>query len=240
MARDEHGESPAQVRRDLLISALAIVSVAIGIYQLAHAKESPEFTWLDAVDLGIVAVFIVDFVVQARRCGDWRQYLRWHWWEIPSLIPVGGAFVTGVPGLAIIRGIRLVRLVRVLRLLRLLGLVARFRRIGRYVKRVVHRAHLGGILLAAAAVVAGGALLAFALESDANPAFSSFGDALWWSLNTFDNVAYLDFQPATLGGRLLAGALEVCGIGFIGVFTASLAGAILQEPKPDEEEEARV
>ena len=47
------------------------------------------------------------------------------------------------------------------------------------------------------------------------------------------NFAYLDFQPATTGGRVLAGILQVCGIAFIGIFTASLAGAIVRDP-PDE------
>jgi voltage-gated potassium channel len=239
VARDEHGLTPAQLRRDLAISALAIVSVAIGVYQLAH-HAGPGFTWLDAVDLAIVAVFLADFVWQARKCGDWRQYLRWHWWEIPSLVPVGGVLTGGVQGLPLVRGIRLVRLVRVLRLLRILGLAVRFRRVARYVQRVVKRANLGGILAAGAALVLVGALLAFALESDVNPPFANLGNALWWSLNVFDNVAYVDYQPATLPLRLVAATLELCGIGFIGVFTASLASAILREPKPDEEEEARV
>jgi voltage-gated potassium channel len=225
------------VRRDLLIAALALVSVCIGVYQIAREPEDPGFTWLDAVDLGIVVVFALDFVWQARACGDWRAYLRRHWWELPSLIPASGVVVQGVPGLAIVRGIRLVRLVRVLRLLRLLGLAARLRRVARYVVRVARRANLAAILGAGAVVVAVGALLAFALEADANPAFASLGNAFWWSLNVFDNVAYVEFMPATLGGRLVAAALEVCGIGFIGVFTASLAGAILREPRPDEEDE---
>lgn len=239
MVMDELGESRGQLRRDLLISTLAIVSVLIGVWQLTHEAENPSFSWLDVVDLAIVAVFIVDFVWQARKCGDWGLYLRRHWWEIPSLIPASGIIVRGVPAISLVRGIRLVRLVRVLRLLRLLGLAVRFRRVARYVWRIVRRANLGSILVAAAMLVLVGGFLAFALESDANPAFTSVGNALWWALNMFDNVAYVDFQPATPGGRVIAGILEVCGIGFIGVLGGSLAGAIIQEPKPDEEEESR-
>ena len=237
--QDERGASAGQVRRDLVISALALVSVGIAIHQIGERAENPSFGWLDAVDLAIVAVFVADYVREARRCGDWRAYLRLHWWELPSLIPVGGVVLTGVPGLPLIRGVRLVRLLRVLRLVRLLGLAARLRKVARYVHRVVRRANLGAILLVGAAAVTLGAIAAFALERDVNARMAAFGDAAWWSLNMFTNVAYVDFQPATPGGRVLAGALEVCGIGFIGVLTASLAGAILQEPRPDEEDEAR-
>ena len=51
----------------------------------------------------------------------------------------------------------------------------------------------------------------------------------------FTNVAYVDFQPATTSGRVLAAVLQVCGIAFIGVFAASLAGAIVREPPEDED-----
>lgn len=236
---DEHGDTARRVQRELVISILALVSVAIGLYQLTRRDESPSFSWLDAVDLGIVAIFVADFVVQARRCG-WRLYLRRHWWELPSMIPASGILVQGVPGFSIVRGVRLVRLVRVLRLLRIVGLAVRFRRVARYVRNVARRANVLPILGVGAAIVSLGALLGYALERDTGSRLSDLGDAFWWALNMVTNVAYVDFQPATVQARVLAGVLEVAGIGFIGVFTASLAGAIVREPRPDEEDEGRV
>jgi hypothetical protein len=44
----------------------------------------------------------------------------------------------------------------------------------------------------------------------------------------------LDSRPVTTGGRILAGVLQVCGIAFIGIFTASLAGAIIRD-EPERE-----
>ena len=44
----------------------------------------------------------------------------------------------------------------------------------------------------------------------------------------FTNVAYVDFQPATLAGKIVAAILEMSGIGSIGLFTASLAKAIAE------------
>lgn len=58
----------------------------------------------------------------------------------------------------------------------------------------------------------------------------------------FTNVAYVDFQPVTGAGRIVAGILQILGIAFIGIFVGSMANAIMQESqqrasKPAEEEE---
>lgn len=221
-----------QLRHDLAISALALVSVGIGLYELA--RPDPRFSPLDALDLAIVAVFLVDFVRHARRSGDARRYVRGHWWELPSLVPVTGGLVEGLGGISVIRGVRLLRLARAVRLLRILGVAARLRRVRRYLGRVAKRARVATIGAAGALVVALGALAATLVEAS-NPRLATWGDALWWSLNVFTTVAYVDHQPATGGGRVLAGLLMVAGVAFIGVFTASLANAILKEP-PEEDE----
>lgn len=215
-----------QAWRDVGISALAVVSVAIGVYGLSQ-DERAAFTWLDWIDLAIVAVFWVDFVLEARRRGGFGAYSRRHWWELPSLIPPLPALVAAVPAVALVRALRLLRLVRVL------ALLVRLRPAGAYVVRLARRARLDAILGVGAVIVALGSVVAYAVERGANERFAAFGDAFWWSFNMFTNVAYVDFQPATLGGRVLAGILQVAGIGFIGVFTASLAGAIVREDKAE-------
>lgn len=212
-----------QVARDVLISALAIVSVAIGLHQLSLPDERP-FSWLDAVDIAIVAVFWADFVMEARRVGL-RPYVRRHWWELPSLIPTVPQLVAVFPGLAV------VRIVRLTRLLRVVAVLMRLRPLGAYVVRLARSARLDLILAIGAGVVLLGTVFAYAIESRANERMAEWGDALWWSLNMFTNVAYVDFQPVTLGGRVLAAILQLCGIAFIGIFTASLAGAIVREPQ---------
>jgi voltage-gated potassium channel len=217
----------SQVARDVAISLLALVSVSIGIYQLSAESES--FSWLDALDLAIVIVFWVDLVAEVRRSESFARYVRSHWWELPSLIPALPVIVSTVPAVAVARGLRLLRLFRVV------GLLMRFRPAGTYVFRLARRAQIDAILGVGAGVVVVGMLVAFAVEGRVNEAMSTMGQAAWFSFNMFTNVAYLDFQPVTLGGRILAGILQLCGIAFIGVFTASLAGAIVREPGPGEE-----
>jgi voltage-gated potassium channel len=224
-----------QVKKDFVISLLAIISVCIGIYDMARPRKYSHFTPLDGFDLFIVLIFIVDFLHSAHTCGDWRLYAKNHWYEIPALLPITGSMVKGSEAVPLLRGIRLVRVARMLRLLRVAGTAARLKNFWSKVLRVARRAHLYTLFLSAAVFILISAVLAWLFEGPTNPAFRE-GNSIWWAINMFSNVAYVDFQPATAAGRVIAGILEFSGIGFIGLFTASLANAFLndkhEEPAP--------
>ena len=225
-----------QVTKDIFISVLALISVGIGLYDVRRMRESSRFTWFDILDLAIVAIFIVDFVWSAIGSGNWRSYARRHWYEIPSLIPVTGNMVFGAQAVPLLRSLRLVRLVRVVRLLRVVGSAARLRKFWATFFRISRRAHIDILALFALIVILAGAGISWMVESGTNPEFSNMGDTLWWAINMFTNVAYVEFHPLTIGGRIVATFLEFTGIAFIGLFTASLAGALLTDkPEPEDE-----
>ncbi len=50
----------------------------------------------------------------------------------------------------------------------------------------------------------------------------SFGDSLWWAMETITTVGYGDHHPATVAGRVVAGALMVIGLALVGVITATV------------------
>ena len=227
-----------QLRRDLWMAALAVVSIAIGLYGMGQPKDQMGMSWLDYVDLAIVGVFIVDFVLAVRATGSLRRVLRERWWELPSMIPITGGMIGGMEGISLIRGVRLLRLVRVVRLLRVVSIALRFRRQAFFIAQVYRRSKAGSILTFAAVIILLGAVAAFAAESRYNPRFGAFKDSLWWSLNMFTNVAYVDFQPVTGACRLVAGILQILGIAFIGIFAGSMANAIMQETKAEESKPA--
>src|SRR5207248_6212190 len=62
----------------------------------------------------------------------------------------------------------------------------------------------------------------FAVEGGQNEHIQSIGDALWWAVVTTTTVGYGDVSPVTGEGRLIAVGLMIVGIGFIGVFTATV------------------
>lgn len=218
-----------QLKIDLWMSALAIVSIGIGLYEIGAPREATGMTTLDWIDLGIVAVFILEFAVAVMRGGGLGPVLRERWWELPSLIPITGGMVASLDGIAMVRGVRLLRLVRVVRLLRIFSVALRFRRVTQFIIRVYQRSQAGALFAAATVIVLLGSVSAFAVESRDNPRFAAFQDSVWWALNMFTNVAYVDFQPVTGLGRIVAGILQILGIAFIGIFAGSMANAIMQE-----------
>ena len=57
----------------------------------------------------------------------------------------------------------------------------------------------------------------------------SFPDALWWAVVTVTTVGFGDIAPASPGGRLIGVVLMFFGIGVLGMFTATIAGAFVEK-----------
>lgn len=55
-----------------------------------------------------------------------------------------------------------------------------------------------------------------------------FADALWWSVVTMTTVGYGDISPTTTGGRIVGFAVMLLGIGFLGLFTATIASVFIE------------
>ena len=57
----------------------------------------------------------------------------------------------------------------------------------------------------------------------------SLPDALWWSVVTLTTVGFGDISPVSFGGRLIGVVLMFFGIGALGMFTATIAGAFVEQ-----------
>jgi len=56
----------------------------------------------------------------------------------------------------------------------------------------------------------------------------TIGDAVWWSFVTVTTVGYGDFYPQTIGGRIIGVVVMIFGIGFLGMFTATIASIFVE------------
>ena len=80
------------------------------------------------------------------------------------------------------------------------------------------------VALVATVVLASAAF--FVAEVGANPGVQSYGDALWWALNTLTG-GNTDIAPVTVEGRMATGSLLIVGVGLFTGITATLISFVL-------------
>ena len=69
----------------------------------------------------------------------------------------------------------------------------------------------------------------YAVERDAQTAFNSMPQALWWAVVTLTTTGYGDKIPITEFGRLVGGFVMICGIATFGLSTGILATGFAAE-----------
>lgn len=99
---------------------------------------------------------------------------------------------------------------------------------------ITHARHaLFSVLLGLVIILLAAASLAYLLErnvaQDGNHAFGSIPAALWWAIVTLTTTGYGDVIPQTVGGRVLAGMVMVCGIMVFALLAGILATGYADE-----------
>jgi voltage-gated potassium channel len=93
---------------------------------------------------------------------------------------------------------------------------------------------------AVALIVAVATILAFAaavLERLIDPAFDTFGQALWFSVSTVTTVGYGDYVPESTAGRFVATALMLTGLGLIPLITSVVVSILVAQRSRDAREQ---
>jgi voltage-gated potassium channel len=92
------------------------------------------------------------------------------------------------------------------------------------------RTQLLSVMLGFAIIFLSAGTLAYLLERNAQPeTFGSIPSALWWAIVTLTTTGYGDAAPVTLGGRLVAGVVMVCGIAVFALWAGILASGFADE-----------
>lgn len=190
------------------------------LFLLAYAwpilDPSLSRTWrhvCTAIDYVIWAVFVVEFIIRLVLAERRGVYAVRH---TPDLLMVA---------LPVLRPLRLLRF---LVLLRMINRRATASLRGRVVVYVV----------ASAALVLVVAALAMLDAERGNPHANirTFGDALWWAMQTMTTVGYGDRFPTSGEGRYIGAGLMLAGIALLGVVTATIAAWLIEQVRVVESE----
>jgi len=90
--------------------------------------------------------------------------------------------------------------------------------------------NLTGVILLFGVVLFIAAMLAYAVERDAQPqTFGSIPQAMWWAIVTLSTTGYGDAVPQSFVGRVLAGVVMMSGIGVFALWAGILATGFAEE-----------
>ncbi len=214
----------------MLVAALLVVPVIYIEEQAALGSE-----WMRVAEIGnwlIWLAFLLEFVFVVRLADDKLAYTKTAWLDVSIIVftfPVLPAL------LGAFRLLRISRLARVARLLRFVRLAAVMTRGGTAARVVFRKRGVGYMMVILILLALGFGGLFVLAESDG----SSYGDGVWWAIVTLTTVGYGDIFPVTTGGRLIAIALMVLGIGFVAVFTGAVAAYFVEEEESSTHEEIK-
>ena len=212
-SRVERWERSAQVP----LMAVSLLFVAAYAWPILDPALDPSLVGLCALVVWLTwAVLVVELGVRFATAESKWAFVRRHPLDIAAVV------------LPVLRPLRLLRLLTLLNFLnRYAG--SSFRgRVGIYLGASV------------ALIVFMGSLAILDAERGGRGPIQTFGDALWWALATITTVGYGDMYPVSTEGRFVAAGLMFCGIGVLGVVTATFASWLVQRVEEIEEIEEGV
>ena len=211
---------------DLPLALLALLIVpALVLEERATSEILREVA--HAINWIVWLAFCAEYVGKLLLAPDWRRQVRAALFDL-VIILLSPPFL--VPDA--MQGARAIRVLRLLRFVRAAAVAA----IGlREAAQGLRHKSFHYVALITAVVIGLGAIGIYAVEHGQNNSIQSVGDALWWAIVTTTTVGYGDVSPVTGEGRLIAVALMVVGIGFIGVFTATITSFFLTPDRTSEQ-----
>jgi len=216
---------------EIVMSLLAVATVVITLMDLAG--NIPEDSYLLNIDTAILLIFAADYFLRLYLSKHKMDYVKKYIFDLIAIIPFSAFFRLFRIG-HLIKIIRITKFTRVTRFFRLAVFLRKFNTISRSFVKTNGLVYV--IYLTFTSVILGAVAIFFA---ENGKTVHSFADALWWSFVT-TTVGFGEISPATGIGKIIAAVLMLTGIGFIGMFTGTVATFFLSPKSKAVDEHSRV
>jgi len=196
---------------------LFVLSIIVLVMLLVSAvtRLNPEVERIFQIfDFFACLIFFGDFLSRFFKAENKTAFFKWGWIELLACIPA----------IDILRAGRLLQVLPLLGLMRSLG--SRYALMAE-IKKHKHQSIFSSVFLTTVILVTASSSAILIAEVVPESNIRSAEDAIWWSVTTMTTVGYGDKYPVTTGGRIIAMALMVCGVGLFGTLSGAFASVLL-------------
>jgi voltage-gated potassium channel len=169
---------------------------------------------LSVVDTMICVLFLIDFYAGLYKSEQKSRFLKTHWID----------FISSIPMIGILRVGRIVKIIRVLRVVRS----------GKVIFLVFHKnnplksfRNLGIIIIVLIILFS---VSIHQLEKEVNPFFDTLSESFWWTINTTITFSFFkDISPETFEGKVISVFLSLMGMVLFGTFISVITDYFVEE-----------
>jgi voltage-gated potassium channel len=205
---------------NITIVVFIITSVIIVFVDYLFPLSENQRLSLRIFDLIIVVILAADFIVRLRSSEDKLKFMLRHSYEFPAMIPL---LVTGtLDDHTLFYYVRFIALFRVVRLYNIMSYIEG--------SEVIALASVSAVTIIFGAF---GIYLAESGRPDSN--INNMYDALWWSIETITTVAYGEYYPVTVVGRIISSLMMFAAIAFLWTFIGILGLRIVAKRVKEKE-----
>ena len=195
--------------------------------------------WLDCLSWVTVVVFLLDFIARCYVSPVDKYKIGRPWWrrypfsfmgmvDFLSILPIFGMVSHKFSLFKLFRLVRIVALIKLTRYSTKDDMLLRVFQSNKNVLKTI------GIFIFLYILIS--ALLIYNVEHHINPStgqetFSTFFDAVFWSVVTLTTVGYGDIYPITILGKIISICSMIFGIGIIATVSSVITSGLIEEIK---------
>ena len=208
--------------------------IAFSLETVPEIHDRYEMSFL-AFDLFSIAIFTVEYILRLWVCTEHPPFqglaplkARLKFARSPLMIVDLLAIAPFYLGALFAIDLRVLRILRLLRFFKL----ARFSPAFNTMLRVIaaeRSALMGVVIVMFGMVIIAASLLYLAEGNEPDSDFATVPEAMWWAVATLTTVGYGDVTPETPLGKLLAGIVMICGLGFFALPIGIIASGFMEE-----------